>query len=344
MSATRSPYVVQVRRTQATIAWKTNASATSEVHYGTTPSLGLTATGPSGTFHAVKLTGLRPNTKYYYRARSNGTYMNSARPFRSLVRGTNPNFRFAVVGDFGNGSSAEVAVENQIVAGSPRVVMTTGDNVYPSGTEANLDANLFPQYADLLDNVGMTAALGNHDVSSDGGNAVKRSLKIPSRGYYSFDSSTAHFVVLDSNNRCLASSCPQMQWLTADLAATNQPFAFVFLHHTISSCGTHGTDEQLRAALHPIFSAGGVDVAFMGHDHGYQRSNPVGGVTYVTTGGGGAGLYTWTKPCPEAAFFADATTSPSGHHMVLVDLAAGQATIRAINRDSAILDVAVVAP
>jgi hypothetical protein len=345
VTATRSPYLVQMRRTQATIAWKTNISSTTVVHYGLTPSLGLVATGASGTFHSVTLTNLTPDTRYYYRAQSNGTYLNNARPFRPLARVTTPTFRFAVVGDFGDGSADEVAVEDEMVDRSPRLVMTTGDNVYTSGTEANLDAKLFPQYADLLDNIGMNAALGNHDVSAaDNGVAVKQSLKIPSVGYYSFDTSSAHFVVLDSNNRCFDPTCPQMVWLTSDLAATSQQFTFVFFHHTVSSCGNHGNDEEVRAAWHPIFAAAGVDIVFMGHDHGYQRSVPIDGVTYITTGGGGAELYTWVTPCPEAAVFAGANTSPDAHHMLIVDLASGQATVRAINRDGLTLDSAVVTP
>jgi hypothetical protein len=46
----------------------------------------------------------------------------------------------------------------------------------------------------------------------------------------------------------------------------------------------------VRDSFCPLFDKYGVDVAFAGHDHNYQR-NEVGSVTYLVTGGGGAPLY-----------------------------------------------------
>ena len=48
---------------------------------------------------------------------------------------------------------------------------------------------------------------------------------------------------------------------------------------------------QLRALLAPVYTSSGIDVVFNGHDHFYERTRPIGGVVYVTTGAGGAPLY-----------------------------------------------------
>ena len=341
----REPYVVQNRRTQAKIAWKTTTSSSSIVRYGLTTAVNLTATGTSGTHHTVTLYGLTPDTRYYYRVQSSDPVLASTRPFRTLDPVADPDFRFAVVGDFGSGTVNEQPVADRIRDSHPRLLLTVGDNAYPSGSEADLDAHVFPQYEDVIDNVGINAVLGNHDVVSGGFGPERTAFAITPSGYYSFDTSSAHFTVLDSNNDCFVAGCPEYEWLVDDLAATTRPFKFVFFHHTISSCGLHGTDADLRAAWHPVFAAAGVNVAFMGHDHGYQRSKPVDGVLYVTTGGGGAGLYKWTTPCPEAVVVADSTYSGGAWHAVIVDLSAGAARIRAIRgTDGLVIDDVTVAP
>jgi len=62
----------QVQQARALISWSTNIPATSQVEYGTTPSLGQST--PEDTqlkqLHQIELRQLQPNTTYYYRVRS----------------------------------------------------------------------------------------------------------------------------------------------------------------------------------------------------------------------------------------------------------------------------------
>lgn len=62
---------VAVSNTTASITWATNELATSQVEYGTTPAYGsLTAVSTTlAMAHNVPLTGLSPNTLYYFRVR-----------------------------------------------------------------------------------------------------------------------------------------------------------------------------------------------------------------------------------------------------------------------------------
>ncbi|MBY0275943.1 metallophosphoesterase family protein [Candidatus Binatia bacterium] len=344
VALTRGPYLTKARRTSVTVVWRTDVAGTSVVRWGAGTALDRVATGPDGTTHKVRLTGLTPGARYSYRVETGGLTFGRRRAFRALDAAHDPSFRFAVVGDFGTGSAAEVAVEDRIVLAKPRLLMTVGDNAYSSGSDAELDARVFPQYADLIDHVAINVVLGNHDVGTAGGAPERDAFSLGPRAWYSFDASSAHFVVLDSNEGCITAGCPQYDWLVSDLSHTPQPYRFVFFHHTISSCGPHGTDTDLRAAWAPVFAAHGVQVVFMGHDHGYQRSVPIDGVVYVTAGGGGAGLYAWTKPCAEAAVVLDATSVPDASHFVLVTLAADGATVSAIDRAGTVRDSFRVVP
>jgi hypothetical protein len=62
----------QVQQARALISWSTNIPATSQVEYGTTPSLGQST--PEDTqlkqLHQIELRQLQPNTTYYYRVRA----------------------------------------------------------------------------------------------------------------------------------------------------------------------------------------------------------------------------------------------------------------------------------
>jgi phosphodiesterase/alkaline phosphatase D-like protein len=59
-------------QTSATVNWTTNEAARSQVLYGLTTTLGsiTSLTSTLTTSHSVTLTGLKPNTIYYYRLRS----------------------------------------------------------------------------------------------------------------------------------------------------------------------------------------------------------------------------------------------------------------------------------
>lgn len=64
--------VIQTSSTSATIGWTTSSGASSQVFYGTTPALGQSSALDGGLVvsHLVTLTGLLPNTSYYYEVES----------------------------------------------------------------------------------------------------------------------------------------------------------------------------------------------------------------------------------------------------------------------------------
>ena len=68
------PYLQDVRSTSAHVVWSTEGDDDNRVEWGTDPGLGqVTAGGPgndtdAGVVHDVRLTGLEPDTRYFYRA------------------------------------------------------------------------------------------------------------------------------------------------------------------------------------------------------------------------------------------------------------------------------------
>ena len=156
-------------------------------------------------------------------------------------------------------------------------------------------------------------------VSSSGGRYVKdtycclngtSSASYPST-WYAFDAGNARFYVLhvawaDSNvgtataykndyDYHLAPGTPQYQWLVNDLATHPGGLKFAFLHYPIySDKSTNSPDTFLQGAnkLEGLLSSNGVNIAFSGHAHIYQRNikpNANSLISYVT-GAGGAKL------------------------------------------------------
>ena len=100
-------------------------------------------------------------------------------------------------------------------------------------------------------------------------------------------------IVHDTNQSPATLRAESAPWHVA-VARRPAAFRFVFQHHTVFSSGPNGAVDPsgvLRELLAPLYTATGVDVVFSGHDHLYERTRPIGGVVYVTTGAGGAELY-----------------------------------------------------
>ncbi len=128
--------------------------------------------------------------------------------------------------------------------------------------------------------------------------------------WYAFDAGVARFYVLeaawpdqnvgnanmyqDDRDYHWTISSDEYAWLQQDLASHPRAAKFAFFHFPIySDNATEPTDPYLQAPgnLQGLLDQFGVNVAFYGHTHTYQRNTPdsAGMVSYLT-GGGGAKL------------------------------------------------------
>ena len=78
----------------------------------------------------------------------------------------------------------------------------------------------------------------------------------------------------------------QWEWLDDELAASVNQWKVVLLHHPLYSSGRHGSTYGARELLEPILRRHHVDLVLAGHDHDYERTHPLHGITHVVSGGG----------------------------------------------------------
>ncbi|HEX8436644.1 metallophosphoesterase family protein [Archangium sp.] len=308
---TRQPYLQKVGPDTATVAFRLEGACVPTVRYGTRGSTDqLAQSADAGRNHAVELSGLQPGTEYTYLVDACGARTNPTRFSTAPVPGTR-RVHFTAVGDFGMNNADQREVANAMLGRRPELFLALGDNAYSSGTEAEIQDNLFVPMAPLLAQVPFFATPGNHEYVTNQAQPYFDNLYLPTspsggERYYSFDWGHVHFVSLDSNcaiglaseDRCTLAA--QKQWLEQDLAASNADWKVVFFHHPPWSSGAHGSQLKMRREFAPLFEKYGVDLVLTGHDHHYERTsmmkgdamassgNP--GIPYLVVGSGGASL------------------------------------------------------
>ncbi|PFG39587.1 3',5'-cyclic AMP phosphodiesterase CpdA [Georgenia soli] len=200
-----------------------------------------------------------------------------------------PEARIAVAGDTGTGDQEIRETVDAMVAREDRqgpydALVLLGDIVYDDGDASQVDERVTDPFAPVLDTgAELVPVLGNHDVASGEQNQILADLG-RSRGWYVQEVGRVRIVVLDSNR---VDDAGQTRWLEKTLAADVPPgtWTVVALHHPPFSAGEHGSDMAVREEWVPLFEKFGVPLVLAGHDHDYQRSRPIDGVTYVVSGG-----------------------------------------------------------
>lgn len=194
------------------------------------------------------------------------------------------SLRFAVIGDSGTGDreafevAAELARYHKVFPF--KFVLMMGDNLYGGESPRDYERKFERPYKPLLDaGVKFFASLGNHDDPS------QRFYKLFNMGgerFYTFTTEeSTRFFALDSNYM----DREQLAWLEKELAASNSKWKIAFFHHPPYSSGDrHGSDEELRNALEPLFTKYGVSAVFTGHEHFYERIKPQKGIYYFIQG------------------------------------------------------------
>jgi acid phosphatase type 7 len=305
---TRGPYLGCRGPTNMVVRWRTDAARNSQVRYGTDPdNLNLSAGDLAVTTeHAVALTGLQPETRYYY---SIGTVAGPIQAgsnywfWTAPPAGQSRPTRIWFVSDEGyaeNGNQALVRSaywnEARASGGPAQVWMTGGDNDQHSGSDSQYQDNFFSPFTNLLQNHVLFPAVGNHDygtASTPGPCLFFDVFNLPTRGeagglasgnkhFYSHDYGDIHFICLDSIDSTLTAGpgSAMMAWLQQDLAATTQRWIIAYWHGPPYTKGTHDSDDagdighmyQMRNYALPILESYGVDLVLCGHSHVYERT------------------------------------------------------------------------
>ncbi|OGS66705.1 MAG: hypothetical protein A3J79_06900 [Elusimicrobia bacterium RIFOXYB2_FULL_62_6] len=317
----RGPYIENMGKDMATVRFRTDAATAAWLSYGAAPDCErfLTLT-PEGTEHAAALFGLLSDTTHCYRiylpdSVSTAVYKAHENTFKTFRDSEKPYFNFLIFGDSGSGSEEQLEIAAQMEKFDTDFVVHVGDMV-ESGLDSDADMKYFEPYANMLAKYPFFLTLGNHDYGKR--NQSKTFLKenyipfhsTPLTGqppyYYFFDNGDARFFVLDANFLNGSKWAPplepgsrQYKWLELYLSRTQKAWKFVIVHEPLYSTGAHGAIQAQREALEPLFLKYKVDLVFQGHDHDYERTQPVKeglpdekeGIVYITLGGGGQALY-----------------------------------------------------
>lgn len=297
---TRGPYLQMAAPDAITLRWQTDEASDSRVQFGDSPTT-LTLTAGDATEaieHDVRLTGLTPNTTYYYSVgTSAGTLAGGDATFKfttAPLPGTIRPVRIWVLGDSGTGGDGSGRAEsvrdgylNSPLYQDPDLWLMLGDNAYNTGTEDETTRAIFQTYPTMLRKCPLWSTFGNHESYTLQGAPYFNAFTLPKSGecggrnsgtehYYAFDYANIHFVCLDSESTGSAATA-MLDWLELDLASTTRQWLVAFWHQPPYSKGSHDSDTeagliQMRANALPILERNGVDLVLCGHSHCYERS------------------------------------------------------------------------
>lgn len=307
----RGPYLQIGTSTSVVVKWRTDQATDSQVRYGSAPGkLNLSAEiNQTSTEHEVELTGLSPDTKYYYAVGSTSQILAGDDASYFFVTSPPPNTpkptRIWILGDSGtkndNARAVRDAYYNYTGNRHTDLWIMLGDNAYNNGTDEEYQLAVFENmYEAMLRKSVLWATRGNHDRgpkvhgSWTNGDDYYRIFTFPTNGeaggiasgteaYYSFDYGNIHFICLESTSgKMRQSSSPMWTWLEEDLAANDKDWNIAFWHHPPYSKGSHNSDSEselvdMRERAVTRLEEAGVDLVMSGHSHSYERSYLIDG-------------------------------------------------------------------
>jgi hypothetical protein len=326
-------------------------SSTAEPVDSVTPSL-ASATIEQYYVHA-QLSGLRPGTTYYYSLGHDGwDHGDVSGHFTTAPRGRVP-FTFTAFGDQGVTYDA-VGNTNLIRAQNPAFHLHAGDVSYAEDGGSGLisdayDPRVWDSWFTEIENaaavIPWNVVVGNHEMeawySPDGYGGQFARFDFPggaAQTYYSFTYGNVGVVALDANDVSYElpanynySGGAQVSWLNSTLASLRAnpaiDFIVVYFHHcAYCTCTVHGIDGGVDQFFVPAFDTYSVDLVINGHNHIYERTDPIkggsavgavpiggswnsrNGTTYITAGGAGKSLYSFSAP---DAYDGNPDTSPT---------------------------------
>ena len=257
-------------------------------------------------YHSVEFTGLKPSTKYVYRA-GDGANWSEWNLFRTASEKWEP-FGFIYFGDSQNDLKrhwSRVARGAYSAMPDARFIVHAGDLIDNSAldlqwgewhaaagwinavvpnvpTPGNHEYGPKPlnfeqeQHYSLLALTGGTAADPTVP-KPPGGNSVhwRPTFTLPPHGpagleetVYYLDYQGVRIVSLNSNEKLKE----QIPWLENALANNPNRWTVITFHHPIYSPAKNRDNPQVRELWRPIFDKYGVDLVLTGHDHTYGRT------------------------------------------------------------------------
>ncbi len=249
------------------------------------------------------------------------------------------SLRFLALGDNGTGSKSQYDVATAMTRYHQQnpynTVILAGDNIYTNGEIEKIGEVFEKPYESLLQQgVKFHACLGNHDIRTANGDLQLQYPGFNMLGrYYTFRQESVQFFALDTNGN--ANWKAQLAWLEKELSRSDAPWKIVFGHHPIYSSGMYGSNQAFIKNLTPLFQKYSVQLYINGHEHNYERTNPINGTTYLICGIGGAE----TRPVGRSAWTASADNQWG---FAAIELYADRMVVTGIGTDNKVFDRGVI--
>jgi len=245
--------------------------------------------------------------------------------------------KFMAVGDTGRGNREQNELA-QVMFQYRRLfpfdfVLLMGDNIYYQESAEDMKTKFENVYRPLLDGgVKFYASLGNHDESNQ---RFYAPFNMNGEEYYRIEKGGVSFYALNSTYM----DKRQLTWFENELAKDTAKWKIAFFHHPPYSSGKrHGSEDEIRVFLEPLFIKYSVDVVLTGHEHFYERIKPQKGIYYFVTGAGGEVRKNNIKknsPLTEKGFDTDLS-------FMLLEITGDEMYFQVISRAGASIDSGVV--
>jgi len=292
-TVTRGPYLQMGTPSSVTVRWRTGTPTNSRVRYGTDPA-NLTSNADnllSTTEHEVALTGMSPDTRYYYSVGTTAETLAGGPDylfFTAPTAGSSLPTRVWVIGDSGTADANAAAVRNAYYTSAGTrytdLWLMLGDNAYVSGTDSEYQTAVFNMYPEMLRQSVLWSTIGNHETAQSPNppptlpyysiftlpmNGEAGGVASGTEDYYSFDYGNIHFICLDSMTSDRSPNGAMLTWLRSDLAADSRDWTIAFWHHPPYTKGSHNSDTEIelvemRQNALPILEDFGVDLVLSG--------------------------------------------------------------------------------
>jgi hypothetical protein len=232
-----------------------------------------------------------------------------AAPAGAQGRARPPAARDVVVlaaGDIGDCNFPDDKATAALLDSIPGEVLALGDEAYPHGSAYDFGHCYEPTWGRHRARTHPTP--GNHEYTDPAASAYFDYFGAAAgprgKGWYSFDLGAWHVVALNSEVDASAGSA-QERWLRDDLRAHPARCVLAFWHRARFSSGRHGS----TAAVAPLWrdlQAAGAELVVQGHDHDYERFDPLDadgrrdrhGPRSFVVGTGGAQRHGFGAPVP----------------------------------------------
>lgn len=350
------PYLQFATKDAITIMSEANRGSKMIVQYGQRQPLDKTAeAGTETQIGEVKLTGLQPQTTYFYRViridpETNEELLSDIASFQTAVRDDMP-WSFGVIGDTQRNPQITRKCGNGLFGLRPNMLIHCGDVVDDGYAKNQWLQDLFDPLSTLLAHVPMFPVIGNHERDA---HFYYDYFSLPKPEYwYTFNYGNAQFFMIDTN-RPTAEGSEQYRWLEEELKKSKAAWKFAVHHHPCFSSDNDDYGDTLKGTgktpvfgdrkarpLVSLYEKYGVDIAFAGHIHSYERTWPIlemqinvaKGVTYIVSGGGGGGL---EKAAPNRTWFQKQVHS--AHHYCFATVHGDSIEFSAFDADGRLFD------